>query len=119
MKKTSFLVGLALAVSVVFGPVVFADNGVTTTNAGQDQSVYHANVPSTPIWENRQFWQNEKQRSGLPNFWENTKHFFKSINPGPWLNDQRQKYEERRQQQGSMNTADRTNVPGTSNTNIK
>ncbi|GEM_PF-3583989 len=84
-----------LAASLVAAAPAFADAS-PTASTGKDQNVYHSNVPDTPIWKNREFWRNEKERSGLPNFWEGTKNLARNMNPVPWFRGQRSRYEERR-----------------------
>jgi hypothetical protein len=93
MKKGIIL--MMAAIFVALSVPSFAD---TTTNFNQgNQNIEHrSNVPNTPIWKNREFWQNEKERSGLPHFWENTKNFFRKLNPMPAIRQQRERYDANR-----------------------
>lgn len=92
MKRAILLLMTAAMLAASAAPA-FADVGEA---GSRDAAVYHSNVPDTPIWRNREFWRNEKERSGLPEFWAGTKNFFRSLNPMPHLRKQRENYEARR-----------------------
>lgn len=77
------------------GTAAMADTAYPSARGG-DPTVHHRNVPDEPIWRNRDFWRNEAERSGLPEFWQGTKDFFRNLNPIPWLNEQRERFESRR-----------------------
>ena len=79
---------LSIFVSILFvSATAFADTTQTSSS-----------VPETPIWKNGEFWRGEYDRSGMDDFWVNTKNFFKKLNPGPFLRDQKERYDTRRTQ---------------------
>ncbi len=111
-NMTAFLIG---AMAIGFAAAAQAETTYATSTGNQR---YHQNVPSTPIWKNRDFWQNEKERSGLPEFWGNTKNFFRNLNPSGWMGEQRRKYDQRRATapEDRLNSASNANASGTVNT---
>jgi hypothetical protein len=126
MKK--LLTIIVISAAACASAPAFADTAYGTSNNGAMQQqqphqtyreVNTTNVPDTPIWRNSQFWHNEAERSGLPQFWQNVKGFFAKLNPGPALREQRDRYEANRAKNDAnavrANTAAQTNYNTTSN----
>jgi hypothetical protein len=91
MKKILFT-ALVLAAFASVAPAS-ADSPAVSQN---ETAIRRSSASDTPIWKNRNFWHNEKERSGLPDFWQNTKSFAKKLNPVPFFRGQRDKYETNR-----------------------
>ncbi|HTL69963.1 MAG TPA: hypothetical protein VL404_01600 [Candidatus Eisenbacteria bacterium] len=107
MKKITVFV-LTACVGLALAQAGFADTAIGNRDAQRDASMYRQQTtPSTPIWKNRDFWRNEKERSGLPQFWDGTKSFFQRLNPMPWLHQQRDRYETRKTYDASSKPAAR------------
>jgi hypothetical protein len=64
MKKTMSLLLILLALTMTVP--AFAETTTYSTQQEQGIRSQHSNVPSTPIWKNKEFWKSEKERSGLP-----------------------------------------------------